>query len=200
MNEQTDSERDVQWETIGVQVREDLDLIVDFLTETELFIMNYLLDNGPTSKRQIWNKRCRDILKNRYREGPDTTNKFRDEMKERRTEKTQTEFYDWIREKLQEFDIDYPSYHTIEKTLHDLEEYGLVRRRNVEGRNYNELWLVNPSFKKAWRRRRREILTELTDEESKARADQLYEPKVLDFFNIHLGHFFSTQRKEERRS
>ena len=164
MNESQEGEKffidskPVNWDDIGDPERQNLDFVPDILTDTELTIFRVLVYLGPHSTRNIWNRVCEHI--------------FGEELEIEETSRS----YDEIRDIMSDRDIKFPSYHTVKKSLHTMNENGMITTRPSNKGNTDELYTINPKFKKVWRKRRNQII------ENK-KLDQL-NPRAIKFYNI----------------
>lgn len=165
--------RQVDWQEIGEELEDSLDYIVDYLTTIELFAIRKGIENGPQSNREIWNKFC---LEKKLESGTS--------VEADRGEYSDTEYYDKVREKLKEENIDFPSYYRVKNSIQELESFGIFVRRNIEKGKADFLWVVNPRFKKRWDERRREIIKEIEQAEDSHMVKEKYADRVVDFYNL----------------
>lgn len=169
--------RPVNWDEIGEEVRKNLDFMVDYLTDLELFVIQYLSNNGPTSARELWNNWCEQI----YQENSDKL-----ENSVTGENKSKTDYFDEVRDTLKKNDVSYESYHTIKKTLESLQGLGLVSTRPSNRGNAADLYVINPKFKEVWRNRKHDILDKVKgkDREFLDVLSTKYDDRILEFYGV----------------
>jgi hypothetical protein len=175
----------IDWIKVPQDSIEDLDLLPHQLTDTQLYIIAGMFDEGALTTRSVWKR----TLVKMYQmelfefgiESPKQKNyldkinewifsnqsngkfvkeyrSFSDMMKqERKRARHEFELFEEIERAFSYTDLGKPAYETILNNLETLESQNLVMRRDGKGVNAKYLWTLNPRFLKMYRKRREQI-------------------------------------------